>query len=66
VSLLGCHDVCPKNLPLQTQIAYLRRAMMKQDFGKGSGNELKSIPIVKAPTARSVPAATAPQPRQEV
>ena len=65
MSLLGCHDVCPKNLPLQTQIAYLRRAMMKQGFGKGSGNELKSIPIVKAPTARSVPAATAPQPRQE-
>ncbi|HSN70592.1 MAG TPA: fumarate reductase iron-sulfur subunit [Steroidobacteraceae bacterium] len=30
MSLLGCHDVCPKNLPLQTQIAYLRRAMAKQ------------------------------------
>jgi len=24
-SLLGCHNVCPKNLPLQTQIAFLRR-----------------------------------------
>lgn len=32
MSLLGCHDVCPKNLPLQTQIAYLRRQMVKQGF----------------------------------
>lgn len=29
MSLLGCHDVCPKELPLQTQIAYLRRQMVK-------------------------------------
>ncbi|PKO31858.1 MAG: succinate dehydrogenase/fumarate reductase iron-sulfur subunit [Betaproteobacteria bacterium HGW-Betaproteobacteria-7] len=27
MALLGCHDVCPKQLPLQTQIAYLRRKM---------------------------------------
>ena len=27
MSLLGCHDVCPKQLPLQTQIAYMRRKM---------------------------------------
>lgn len=27
MSLLGCHDVCPKNLPLQTQIAFMRRRM---------------------------------------
>jgi succinate dehydrogenase iron-sulfur subunit len=32
MSLLGCHDVCPKNLPLATQIAYLRRAMAKQGW----------------------------------
>ncbi len=25
MSLLACHDVCPKNLPLKTQIAFLRR-----------------------------------------
>jgi fumarate reductase iron-sulfur subunit len=25
MTLLGCHDVCPKSLPLQTQIAFLRR-----------------------------------------
>ncbi len=30
MSLLGCHDVCPKNLPLQTQIAFLRRKMAAQ------------------------------------
>ena len=28
MTLLGCHDVCPKQLPLQTQIAYLRRKMV--------------------------------------
>ena len=27
MSLLACHDVCPKSLPLQTQIAFLRRRM---------------------------------------
>lgn len=30
MSLLGCQDVCPKQLPLQTQIAYLRRSMVRQ------------------------------------
>jgi fumarate reductase iron-sulfur subunit len=28
MALLGCHDVCPKQLPLQTQIAFLRRKMV--------------------------------------
>ncbi len=28
MSLLGCHDVCPKQLPLQTQIAFVRRKMV--------------------------------------
>ena len=27
MSLLACHDVCPKNLPLSTQIAFVRRKM---------------------------------------
>jgi fumarate reductase iron-sulfur subunit len=27
MSLLGCHDVCPKQLPLQTQIAFVRKKM---------------------------------------
>lgn len=27
MSLLACHDVCPKELPLQTQIAFLRKKM---------------------------------------
>jgi fumarate reductase iron-sulfur subunit len=30
MSLLACHDLCPKDLPLATQIAYLRRAMVRQ------------------------------------
>jgi len=32
MSLLACHDVCPKQLPLATQIAYLRRRMAAQAF----------------------------------
>ncbi|NDY72308.1 fumarate reductase iron-sulfur subunit [Desulfobacter hydrogenophilus] len=28
MTLLGCEDHCPKNLPLQTQIAFLRRRMV--------------------------------------
>jgi len=30
MSLLACHDVCPKDLPLQSQIAFVRRKMVKQ------------------------------------
>ena len=29
MTLLGCEDVCPKNLPLAQQIAYMRREMVK-------------------------------------
>ena len=29
MSLLACHDLCPKNLPLQTQIAFMRRKMVR-------------------------------------
>jgi fumarate reductase iron-sulfur subunit len=32
MSLLACHDVCPKNLPLQTQIAFLRRKMVRMGW----------------------------------
>jgi fumarate reductase iron-sulfur subunit len=28
MSLLACHDVCPKSLPLATQIAFVRRKML--------------------------------------
>jgi fumarate reductase iron-sulfur subunit len=28
MSMLACHDVCPKNLPLATQIAFMRRKMV--------------------------------------
>jgi fumarate reductase iron-sulfur subunit len=30
MSLLGCEDVCPKDLPLQTQIAFIRRKMVRE------------------------------------
>jgi fumarate reductase iron-sulfur subunit len=30
MSLLGCHDVCPKDLPLQTQIAFIRKRMVAE------------------------------------
>jgi fumarate reductase iron-sulfur subunit len=30
MSLLACHDVCPKDLPLQTQIAFMRRKMVAE------------------------------------
>jgi fumarate reductase iron-sulfur subunit len=33
MTLLGCHDVCPKALPLQTQIAFLRRRMARTGVG---------------------------------
>ena len=32
MSLLACHDVCPKDLPLQTQIAFIRRKMVAQGW----------------------------------
>jgi fumarate reductase iron-sulfur subunit len=32
MSLLACHDVCPKDLPLATQIAFVRRKMAAQGF----------------------------------
>ena len=32
MSLLGCHDVCPKQLPLATQIAFMRRKMVAIGF----------------------------------
>ena len=32
MSLLACHDVCPKDLPLQQQIAFVRRKMVAIAF----------------------------------
>jgi fumarate reductase iron-sulfur subunit len=32
MSLLACHDVCPKDLPLQQQIAFVRRRMVSVGF----------------------------------
>ncbi len=32
MSLLACNDFCPKDLPLQTQIAHLRRVLARKGF----------------------------------
>ena len=32
MSLLACHDLCPKDLPLGTQIAYMRRKMVSMGW----------------------------------
>jgi fumarate reductase iron-sulfur subunit len=34
MSLLACHDVCPKDLPLATQIAFMRRKMVGMAWEK--------------------------------
>jgi fumarate reductase iron-sulfur subunit len=34
MSLMGCEDFCPKNLPHQTKIAYLRRKMIGAALAK--------------------------------
>ena len=36
MSLLGCQDVCPKDLTLQTQIAYMRRKMLRAAVFSGT------------------------------
>lgn len=38
MSLLGCYDLCPKQLPLQTQIAFLRRKMLRTGLKSKSGD----------------------------
>ena len=44
MTLLGCHDVCPKQLPLQTQIAFLRRKnVVAQDTPKGKGAQVQEL-----------------------
>lgn len=48
MSLLGCDDFCPKNLPLRTQIAFVRRKMAEQgikNYDKVLPTPKKLIPI---------------------
>ena len=47
MSLLACHDFCPKDLPLKTQIAFIRRKMAEQ----GMGNYDKVLPTQKGKKA---------------
>ena len=37
MSLLACHDLCPKDLPLRSQIAFMRRRMATQGLGMLGG-----------------------------
>jgi fumarate reductase iron-sulfur subunit len=39
MSLLACHDVCPKQLPLSTQIAFLRRKMARMGWSSGAADD---------------------------
>jgi fumarate reductase iron-sulfur subunit len=34
MTLLGCQDVCPKDLPLRAQIAFMRRRLVKMGFAR--------------------------------
>ena len=48
MSLLGCDDFCPKQLPLRTQIAFIRRKMAEQgikNYDKVLPTPKKLIPI---------------------
>ena len=48
MSLLACHDFCPKDLPLKTQIAFIRRKMAEQGmrgYDKVLPSQKKAIPI---------------------
>ncbi|WP_457595784.1 fumarate reductase iron-sulfur subunit [Hydrogenimonas sp.] len=47
MSLLGCEDVCPKKLPLQSKIAYLRRQMVKIGLGMEKEKSLKSCECLR-------------------
>ena len=51
MSLLACQDLCPKSLPLQTQLAYLRRSMLRAALGRF--HELGGTVIDTAPLYRS-------------
>lgn len=39
MTLLACHDVCLNNLPLQAQIAFLRRRMVLQGLRSALGGK---------------------------
>jgi fumarate reductase iron-sulfur subunit len=43
LGLMGCHDVCPKNLPLLEQYAFLRRKMLGAGLSASSARSLSSL-----------------------
>lgn len=45
VGLLGCHDYCPKDLPLVEQLAYVRRRMLLSGLRLGSRQEREGVSL---------------------
>ncbi len=43
MSLLACHDFCPKDLPLKTQIAFIRRKMAEQGIKGNAKRTLQRV-----------------------
>ena len=43
MTLLACHDFCPKDLPLKTQIAFIRRKMAEQGITGKEKRTLKRV-----------------------
>lgn len=48
VGLMACNDHCPKEIPLQGQIAYIRRVMGKAAFTKSENTAALKLPTVSA------------------
>ncbi len=47
MTLLGCEDVCPKKLPLQSKIAYLRRQMVKVGMNMEKKEEVEKCECLR-------------------
>ncbi len=45
IGLLGCHDFCPKDLPLEEQLAYVRRKMLLAGLGLGTDKRRQAAPV---------------------
>ena len=62
MSLLACHDVCPKDLPLATQIAFMRRKMARSAWQIAEG-DAASRGAEAIHTSRTAPVAAVRFPR---
>jgi succinate dehydrogenase/fumarate reductase-like Fe-S protein len=46
MGLMGCEDVCPKELPLLEVFAYMRRRMTQVAAGKNTADGGTSLPVI--------------------